>query len=134
MESIHRFLYFLAKTLHPRARGESDQQIYVVGLNLRGICRLVADGRAALLAAVDYDISLLRVGKHLYGAQKPKTVVCAVAGVYVYVYGMKAFRAMIAGCDAQGLYFEAAMSAYESAVIFLKTFFFHILSPIIYFE
>ena len=65
--------------------GELDDQIHVVGLDLCLMSGLVSDRLAAFFTAVNYDISLLRVGHSTYRAEYSATFVGSVAGIYINV-------------------------------------------------
>ena len=65
--------------------GELDDQIHIVGLDFRLVSGLVSDRLAAFFTAVNYDISLLRVGHSTNRAEYSATLVGSVAGVYINV-------------------------------------------------
>ena len=52
-------------------RGQLDQKLDVVRLNLCGIGRAAANYLAAFLAAVDYHIAFLWIGHNLNRTQQP---------------------------------------------------------------
>lgn len=120
---------FILSPYLARSCGQLYKKIDVVGLYLGRICRLVADCCSALFTAVHYHVPLLGVGEHLHRSKKPETVVCSVPGVYVDMDGAEASRAVVAGRDSKRLYLVSTTSANKSAVIFLKTFFFHFYTP-----
>ncbi len=63
---------------------KTNKQVVIVGLiSLKG--RLVANGLAAFVAAVNYDKALFRVGKSLNGTENSFAFVSPVARVYINV-------------------------------------------------
>ena len=64
---------------------ELDNKRRIVRLDLCLVRRLISYDRAASVASVDNNVSLLRIGLGLDGAQNSSAVVCSVAGVYIYV-------------------------------------------------
>ena len=105
--------------------GELNEQIVVVGLNLCLVCRAVADGSAAFVAAVNYDISALCVGERLNGAQDTAAVVGSVTGIYINVQGAKTKGAVISRGVSEREHLLAAILADKALVVFLKSLFFH---------
>ncbi len=59
--------------------GEADEQVEVIGLDLRLVRRLVAHGRAAPLATVRDHKPLLRVGLASDRSEQPSAGICAIA-------------------------------------------------------
>ena len=106
-----------------RACGELYEKIGVVGLYLRLVRRLIADDRAASLTAVNYDISLFRVGKGLDRAKYSAAVVCSVPRVYINVERAKAEGTMVARGVAQGHNLSSAAFANKALVVFLESLF-----------
>ena len=108
-------------------RGELDDEVHIVGLNLCLVRRLVSDGFAAFFAAVDDDISLFGVGHRADGAENTSTLVGSVAGIYIYVQRRETERAVVSRGVAEGLYALAACGTYEARIVFRKSFRFHFL-------
>lgn len=115
-------------------RGELDDEIHIVGLNLRLVCRLVSDGLAAFFTAVNDDIALLRVGKRAYGTENAAALVGSVAGVYIDVQGGETEGAVISRGVAERLDALAAGGTDEARIVFRKSFRFHFFSLFTYAE
>jgi hypothetical protein len=103
-----------------------DDIVYIVGLNLCLVRRLVSVYLAAFGAFMQNDVSLFWVCDSFYGAHDRAAFACSVAGIYVHVQGAEAFRAMVSGGVAEGLYLEAAVGADEAVIVFCKKLLFHI--------
>ena len=101
--------------------GELNEQIVVVGLNLCLVCRAVADGRAAFVAAVNYDISALCVGERLNGAQDTAAVVGSVTRIYINVQRAKTKGAVVSRGVSEREHLLAAILADKALVVFLKS-------------
>ena len=108
-----------------RTRGQLDEKIDVVGLDLGFVCGAVAADLAAFVAFVNDDVSFFGIGFHADGAQDPTTGICAVSGVDIHMKRTKAFGAMVAGAIAERLYFKSAVFADEGIVVFGESFLFH---------
>ena len=104
---------------------ELNEQIVVVGLNLCLVCRAVANGSTAFVAAVNYDISALCVGERLNGAQNTAAVVGSVTGIYINVQGAKTKGAVVSRGVSEREHLLAAILADKALVVFLKSLFFH---------
>ena len=80
--------------------------------------RLVADGGAALLAAVNDDETALRVGKSLYRAKKSAAIVGSVAGIYINVKRAQTKGAMIARGIAERQNLSSAILTDKARIVF----------------
>ena len=76
-------------------RGELDDEIHIVGLDLCLVRRLVSDDLAAPLASVYDDEAFFRIGLGTYRTQDAAAGVCSVAGVNIYVQRAEAEWTMI---------------------------------------
>ena len=65
--------------------GQLNDQRGIVRLNLSLVRRFISYDCAAFITLMDNNVSLLRIGLSLYGAQNSSTVVCSVAGIYIHV-------------------------------------------------
>ena len=108
-----------------RTRGQLDEQIDVVGLDLGFVCGAVAADLAAFVAFVNDDVSFFGIGFHADGAQDPAASICAVSGVDIHMKRTKAFGAMVAGAIPEGLDLKSAVFADEGIVVFGESFLFH---------
>ena len=95
------------------ACGELYYQLDVVLLlGVAESCSVSLD-LAALGTAVDYHVSALRVGLGADRLHLARTLVCAVAGIYVNVERPKAKRTVIARAVTQRKYLFFAVSAHK---------------------
>jgi hypothetical protein len=106
--------------------GELDDQIHIVGLDLCLVSGLVSDRLAAFFTAVNYDISLLRVGHSTNRAEYSATFVGSVAGIYVHVERAEAEWTVISRGVDKGQNLFTAIFADKAGIIFSKTLVFHI--------
>ena len=101
--------------------GQSDKQVVVVGLAaLKG--GLISYHAAAFFTAVDDNISLLRIGKRLDGAENTAAIVCSVAGINIYVQRAEAEGTMVSRGVAKGLDLTSAVLTDKALVVFCKSF------------
>ncbi len=117
-------MFFLLWVLH-RTRGQLDEQIDVVGLDLGFVCGAVAADLAAFVAFVNDDVSFFGIGFHADGAENAAAGVGAVTGVDIHMKRAKAFGAMVAGAIPEGLDLKSAVFADEGIVVFGESFLFH---------
>ena len=66
-------------------RGQLDQKIDIVRLNLGFVCGFIAADLAAFITAVNDDISLFGVRLHLDGAQNAAARIGTVARIDIHV-------------------------------------------------
>ena len=114
------------------ACGEADDKVGVVGLYLRLVGGFVARDFATTVTAVNEDIAALGVRKGADGAENTATGIGAVTGENVYVQGAEAEGAMVARGVAEREHLFATVLAGEAAIVFLKSFLLHSVSPFVF--
>ena len=111
--------------LNSCTRRKSYEQVAVVGLYLRLVCRLVTDGSTAPLTAMNDYVALLRVGERLHRTEYTSAGVCSVSRIYINVKGAETEWAVIARGVAEREHLLAAALTDEALIVFLKSFIFH---------
>ena len=95
-----------------------NEKLFVVGLYLCLVCRLISVNFVALCASVQNNVSLFGVGNYLDWLHGCAALAGAVAGVYVNVERPKTERAVIARGVSKWKHLLAAMCTDKSVVVF----------------
>ena len=101
-------------------------EVYVIGLDLRFVCRFVSADGAAFAAFMDYDISFFRVRLRRYRVHDAAAFGGSVAGVYIEVERTKTARAVISRRIPEREDLKTAVFADKAAVVFGEKLLFHL--------
>ena len=126
MERLLFYLNFKNSYGSDRPCCELDNKLHIVGLDLRLVSGFVSHDLAAFIAAVNYDIAFLGVGKRSYRTENTSAIVLAISGIDVNVKRAEAKRAVIARGVSEWKNLTAAILAYKSIIVFRESFVFHI--------
>lgn len=99
-------------------RGQFDNKVEVIGLDLCLVSRLVSDDSAAFFALVENYKSALRIGLCSAGAKDSTAFVSSVSGVYINVERAEAEWAVVARGVSQGEHLFFTVGADKSVIVF----------------
>ena len=106
--------------------GQLDEQGQIVRLYGGGVCGAIALLSTTLATLVHDDVSLARICLHTDGIHNSAALVCAVAGIFVYMQGAETAGTVIARAVAKRLHGMSAVCANKAVIIFRKAFLFHV--------